>query len=91
MDSGTLQALGVLDNQSTVDLQVNHSGKLAPVETSPGFSSFVVCLIPSNIIYAVGNGYTLQFLFFCIASGVGLGILPQGQTIEPLMLILKSI
>ena len=91
LDSGTLQALGVLVNQSAVDLQVNLTGELAPVESGPGFSSFVVGLIPSNIIYAVGNGDTLQVLFFCIASGVALGVLPQGQTTEPLMLVLESI
>ena len=68
LDSGTLQALGVLVNQSAVDLQVNLTGELAPVESGPEFSSFVVGLIPSNIIYAVGNGDTLQVLFFCIAS-----------------------
>lgn len=91
LDGGTLQALGVLVNQSAVDLQVNLTGELAPVESGPGLSSFLVGLIPSNIIYAVGNGETLQVLFFCIASGVALGVLPQGQTTEPLMLVLESV
>jgi Na+/H+-dicarboxylate symporter len=91
LDGGTLQALGVLVNQSAVDLQVNLTGALAPVESGPGLSSFLVDLIPSNIIYAVGNGDTLPVLFFCIASGIALGVLPQGQTTEPLMLVLESV
>ena len=90
LDGGTLQALGVLVNQSAVDLQVNLTGELPPVESGPGLSSFFVGLIPSNIIYAVGNGNTLQVLFFCIISGVALGVLPQGQKTEPLMLVLES-
>ena len=91
LDNGTLQALGVLVNQSAVDLQVNLTGALAPVESGPGFSSFLVGLIPSNIIYAVGSGETLQVLFFCIATGIALGVLPQGPTTEPLMLALEAI
>jgi Na+/H+-dicarboxylate symporter len=91
LDGGTLQALGVLVNQSAVDLQVNLTGELAPVESGPGLSSFLVGLIPSNIIYAVGNGNTLQVLFFCIVSGIALGVLPQGQKTEPLMLVLESV
>lgn len=91
LDGNTLQALGVLVNQSAVDLEVNLSGELAPIESGPGLSSFLVDIIPSNIIYAVGNGDTLQVLFFCIASGVALGVLPQGQATEPLMLALESI
>ena len=91
LDGGTLQALGVLVNQSAVDLQVNLTGELAPVESGPGLSSFLVSLIPSNIIYAVGNGNTLQVLFFCIVSGIALGVLPQGQKTEPLMLVLESV
>ena len=77
LDGNTLQALGVLVNQSAVDLEVNLSGELAPIESGPGLSSFLVNIIPSNIIYAVGNGDTLQVLFFCIASGVALGVLPK--------------
>jgi Na+/H+-dicarboxylate symporter len=91
LDNGTLQALGVLVNQSAVDLQVNLTGALAPVQSGPGFSSFLVGLIPSNIIYAVGSGETLQVLFFCIATGIALGVLPQGPTTEPLMLALEAI
>ena len=91
LDSGTLQALGVLVNQSAVDLQVNLTGELAPVETGPGFSSFLVGLIPANIIYAVNTENTLQVLFFCIVSGIALGVLPQSQTTEPLLLVLESV
>ncbi len=91
LDSGTLQALGVLVNQSAVDLQVNLTGELAPVETVPGFSSFLVGLIPANIIYAVNTENTLQVLFFCIVSGIALGVLPQSQTTEPLLLVLESV
>jgi proton glutamate symport protein len=91
LDSGTLQALGVLVSQSAVDLQVNLTGELAPVETVPGFSSFLVGLIPANIIYAVNTENTLQVLFFCIASGIALGALPQSQSTEPLLLVLESV
>ena len=91
LDSGTLQSLGVLVNQSAVDLQVNLTGELAPIETGPGFSSFLVGLIPANIIYAVNTENTLQVLFFCIVSGIALGVLPQSKTTEPLLLVLESV
>ena len=91
LDSGTLQALGVLVSQSAVDLQVNLTGELAPVETVNVFSSFLVGLIPGNIITAVNTENTLQVLFFCIASGIALGVLPQSQSTEPLLLVLESV
>ena len=67
LNGNTLQALGVLVNQSAVDLKVNLSDELAPIESGTRLSSFLVSIIPSNIIYAVDNRDTLQVLFFCLS------------------------
>lgn len=47
-----------------------------PVGQYRGVSDFLKDLIPVNVFQAMGEGGSLQILFFCIVLGVAVGLLP---------------
>lgn len=90
LDNETLQKLGVLVNQSGIDLEVSLTGDLKPVPESPGLASFFLGLVPTNIFGALTDDKTLQVLFFVIILGIGLGFVPRSSS-EPFLLILEGV
>ncbi len=51
-------------------------GTSAPVSEYRGVADFLGELIPVNVFKAMGEGGSLQILFFCIVLGVAVGLLP---------------
>ncbi len=74
LSESTLATLGVVVNNSSIDLEMSLTGPL-PQEESTGLSSFVIGMVPDNIFTALSEGQTLKVLVFAIIFGVSLGLI----------------
>lgn len=89
LSANTLESLGVLVNDSGIDLEMALTGPL-PEESSKGVGSFLINLVPDNIFYALSQGETLKVLIFSIIVGISLGLIRDRVT-EPCFDILEAI
>ncbi|MEM9264296.1 MAG: cation:dicarboxylase symporter family transporter [Cyanobacteria bacterium P01_F01_bin.13] len=89
LSARTLESLGVLVNDSGIDLEMALTGPL-PEETSRGVASFLISLVPDNIFSALSQGETLKVLIFSIIVGISLGLIRDRVT-EPCFDILEAI
>lgn len=85
----TLERLGVLINQSGLDLEISLS---EPTPESEGFKVDQIfnSVVPDNIFSALSEGQTLKVLIFSIIFGVALGLVKEPVT-ATLFDILESI
>lgn len=90
LSAATLEALGVLVNDSGVDLEMALTGPLPMEESSGGLLTFLISLVPENIFDALSQGETLKVLIFSIIVGVSLGLVRHRVT-EPCFDILEAI
>ncbi|WP_052050466.1 dicarboxylate/amino acid:cation symporter [Leptolyngbya sp. KIOST-1] len=79
LSTETLQTLGVLVNQSGVDLEMALSGPL-PEAATGGVTTLVDSMVPDNIFAALSEGQTLKVLLFAIIFGVSLGLVKAPST-----------
>ena len=86
----TLEALGVLVNDSGIDLEMALSGPIPIEEEAPGLSNFLLNLVPHNIFDALSQGDTLKVLVFSIVVGISLGLVRDRVT-KPCFDILEAI
>ena len=89
LSTKTLKSLGVLVNNSGIDLEMTLTGPL-PEKTSQGMETFLINLVPDNIFNALSQGDTLKVLMFSIIVGVSLGLIRDRVT-EPCFDILEAI
>ena len=89
LSTKTLESLGVLVNDSGIDLEMSLTGPLLE-EPSRGMASFLINLVPDNIFYALSQGETLKVLIFSIITGISLGLIRDRIT-EPCFDILEAI
>ncbi|PSR19164.1 dicarboxylate/amino acid:cation symporter [filamentous cyanobacterium CCP3] len=75
----TLQTLGVLVNQSGVDLEMALSGPI-PEAATGGVTTLVDSMVPDNIFAALSEGQTLKVLLFAMIFGVSLGLVKAPST-----------
>jgi len=90
LSTATLENLGGLVNQSSIDLEMSLSGPLPVEESGTNIASFFVNMVPDNIFLALSEGQTLKVLIFAIVFGISLGLI-KGSNTEPLFDILDSI
>lgn len=90
LSEATLENLGGLVNQSSIDLEVSLSGPIPVEETGTNIASFFINMVPENIFLALSEGQTLKVLIFAIVFGVSLGLIKGART-EPLFDILDSV
>ncbi|NEP55073.1 MAG: dicarboxylate/amino acid:cation symporter, partial [Moorea sp. SIO3C2] len=86
----TLKALGILVNDSGIDLEMALSGPIPIEEEAPGLSHFLINLVPHNIFDALSQGETLKVLVFSIVVGISLGLVRDRVT-KPCFDILEAI
>lgn len=79
LTTDTLQTLGVLVNQSGVDLEMALSGPLPEVAGSD-VGTLVNSMVPDNIFAALAEGQTLKVLLFAMIFGVSLGLINASTT-----------
>lgn len=79
LSAATLETLGVLVNQSGIDLEVSLTGPITQ-EAAPNIGSFVVNMVPENIFLALSEGQTLKVLIFAMVFGVSLGLVKTANT-----------
>jgi proton glutamate symport protein len=89
LSEATLQTLGVLVNQSGIDLEISLNGPIAASDEA-NLSQFLLGMVPANIFGALSEGQTLQVLVFSIIFGIALGFIRDPNT-ERLFEILDSI
>ncbi|MEO1590376.1 MAG: cation:dicarboxylase symporter family transporter [Cyanobacteria bacterium J06632_22] len=89
LSTQTLEALGILVNDSSVDLEMALTGPLPVEESSSGLLTFLIGLVPENIFDALSQGETLKVLIFSIIVGVSLGLVRHRVT-EPCFDILEA-
>ena len=89
LSAKTLESLGVLVNNSGVDLEMALTGPILE-EPSRGMGSFLISLVPDNIFSALSQGETLKVLIFSIIVGISLGLIRDRVT-EPCFDILEAI
>ncbi len=89
LTTSTMETLGVLVNQSGIDLEIALNGPLE-VEEVNTIGDLVVDIVPENIFSALSEGQTLQVLLFAIIFGVSLGLIRTPST-NALFDILDSI
>lgn len=82
----TLQNLGILVNESGIDLEIPLGTALPEVKDNPGLITFLMSMIPENIFEALSEGDTLQVLFFSIIFGFILGDLQKNSSSAQMML-----
>lgn len=80
LSTATLETLGVLVNQSGVDLEMALSGPITD-GANPDISSMVGSLVPENIFAALSEGQTLKVLLFAIIFGIALGLVKTPSTV----------
>jgi proton glutamate symport protein len=85
----TLKKLGVLVNQSGIDLEISLS-ETTPTPDMPQIDQIFANVVPDNIFSALSEGQTLKVLIFSIIFGVALGLVREPVT-ETLFEILESI
>ncbi|MBI4780444.1 MAG: dicarboxylate/amino acid:cation symporter [Oscillatoriophycideae cyanobacterium NC_groundwater_1537_Pr4_S-0.65um_50_18] len=79
LSASTLEMLGVIVNQSGIDLEISLTGAI-PVESDLDLDSLLLSLIPDNIFNALSEGQTLKVLVFSIIFGVALGLVKDVST-----------
>jgi proton glutamate symport protein len=79
LSTDTLQTLGVLVNQSGVDLEMALSGPLPEVATT-SVTTLVDSVVPDNIFAALSEEQTLKVLLFAMIFGVSLGLVKAPST-----------
>jgi len=89
LSEATLKTLGVLVNQSGIDLEIALSGPV-PLPKNTDISQFLLSIVPENIFSALSEGQTLKVLVFSIIFGIALGTVREPVT-ERLFEILDSI
>jgi proton glutamate symport protein len=89
LSEATLQSLGVLVNQSGIDLEIALNGPITNSEEG-NISHFLLSMVPENIFGALSEGQTLRVLVFSIIFGIALGFARDDNT-ERLFEILDSI
>ena len=89
LSTKTLESLGVLVNDSSVDLEMALTGPILE-EPSRGMGAFLISLVPDNIFNALSQGETLKVLIFSIIVGISLGLIRDRVT-EPCFDILEAI
>lgn len=89
LTTATLQTLGVMVNQSGIDLEMTLSGPLQEA-SSGGVTTLVNSMVPDNIFAALSEGQTLKVLLFAIIFGVSLGLV-KGSTTAALFDTLDSL
>ncbi|MEM9808830.1 MAG: cation:dicarboxylase symporter family transporter, partial [Cyanobacteria bacterium P01_D01_bin.56] len=89
LSTATLESLGVLVNDSSVDLEMALTGPL-PEATNRGVGTFLLSLVPDNIFSALSQGDTLKVLIFSVIVGISLGLIRDRVT-EPCFEILEAI
>lgn len=89
LSAKTLESLGVLVNDSGIDLEMALTGPL-PEEPTRGIGTFLISLVPDNIFNALSQGETLKVLIFSIIVGISLGLIRDRVT-EPCFEILEAI
>ncbi len=89
LSASALEKLGVLVNQSGIDLEIALSGT---EEASPAFplDQFLSSLVPDNIFSALSEGQTLKVLIFSIIFGISLGLVRDPVT-QSLFASLESV
>lgn len=85
-----LSNLGILVNQSGIDLEISLTGALPEPEANMGLAVFVLDMVPENIFNALSEGHTLKVLCFSIVFGISLGLLNE-RISEPLFPLLDVI
>ncbi len=90
LSAQTLEALGILVNDSGVDLEMSLTGPLPVEESSGGLLTFLIGLVPENIFDSLSQGETLKVLIFSIIVGVSLGLV-RNRVTEPCFDILEAI
>lgn len=89
LSTKTLDALGVLVNNSGIDLEMALTGPIPEEESTLGLSDFILNLVPDNIFGALSQGETLKVLIFAIVVGISLGLIRDRIT-EPCFDILEA-
>jgi Na+/H+-dicarboxylate symporter len=89
LSEATLKTLGVLVNQSGIDLEIALSGPVA-LSKNTDMNHFLLSIVPENIFNALSEGQTLKVLVFSILFGIALGTVHDPVT-ERLFEILDSI
>lgn len=89
LSTATLEKLGVLVNQSGIDLEISLSETASQAETLQ-LDQIFANVVPDNIFSALSEGQTLKVLIFSIIFGVALGLVREPVT-ETLFEILESI
>ncbi len=90
LSTATLESLGGLVNQSSIDLEMSLTGPIPVEESGTNIASFLINMVPENIFLALSEGQTLKVLIFAIVFGISLGLI-KGTNTEPLFNILDSI
>ena len=92
LDNHTLRDLGILINNTSVELEIPLRGTIQIEENNSTLATFLFNLVPQNIFRALAQGQILQILFFTIIFGISLGLLHREQEIaEPLFKVLDNI
>jgi proton glutamate symport protein len=89
LSEATLNSLGVLVNDSGIDLEMALTGPI-PEEESLGLSTFLLNLVPENIFDALSTGQTLKVLVFSMIVGISLGLIRDRVT-DPCFDILEAV
>ena len=89
LSTKTLESLGVLVNDSSIDLEMALTGPILE-EPSRRMGAFLISLVPDNIFSALSQGETLKVLIFSIIVGISLGLIRDRVT-EPCFDILEAI
>ncbi len=79
LSASALEKLGVLVNQSGIDLEISLSGTETNSQAFP-LDQFLSSLIPDNIFSALSEGQTLKVLVFAIIFGISLGLVREPVT-----------
>ncbi|MEC4804193.1 MAG: dicarboxylate/amino acid:cation symporter [Jaaginema sp. PMC 1079.18] len=90
LPTSVLETLGVLVNESAIDLELSLEGPLPQEEPLPGLGDFLYNMVPDNIFEALSQGDSLQVLFFAIVFGTALGLV-GGTVAETLFATLEAI
>lgn len=89
LSASTLEKLGVLVNQSGIDLEISLNGANPQADAFP-LNQLLANLVPDNIFNALSEGQTLRVLVFAIIFGISLGMVREPVT-QSLFAALESV